>query len=87
MIKFQKPIRLNSATLSPYHALVSLIATMYMKWRMNSMVRRQVRKRSAYENTSRAASGIGRRNCGLCQMCIYLRLSYLDLLATKSHYR
>jgi hypothetical protein len=45
IIRFQKPIILIWRGVAPVQALVSFIATTYMKCRMNSIVRREKRKR------------------------------------------
>lgn len=47
MIRFQKPIILSSIGVAPSQAFESLIATTYVKWRMNSMVSRHAKKRTA----------------------------------------
>ena len=61
MIKFQNPIILKSKGVSPCHAFVSLIATTYMKWRMNSMVRRDAASRMPYLPTVDQGMVEGRR--------------------------
>jgi hypothetical protein len=45
--KFQNPMRLRSAGPLPIHAFVSLMAMTYIVWRINSIVRKQKRKRMA----------------------------------------
>ena len=47
-IKFQKPIMHNSAAVVPAQALVSLMATTYMKCRMNSRVKMHAINRAKY---------------------------------------
>ena len=63
MMRFQNPIMLICAGLAPTHAFRSLMATTYMKWRMNSIVRKEMMKRRRYFVVVWDDMGVGRRCC------------------------